>query len=582
MTQDPTPAPVREADDVAERFVVDLAAADPIMATYAGIAGHEDRLPDLTPDGLRRARGAAAPGPRRDAAQRPRPTTASEVAQSSFLERADTSLALSEAHQPQSRINVIDSAAHEHPRRLRPDGDARPRTTGPPSRPGWPRCPQALADYRATLLQEADHGHVSPRRQMVEAAGQIHAWTGRAGSAGDVFAQQVAQATDVPATLESDLAKHAVEASAAFAEFATFLERRAGPTRTRQGGGRPRAVRPRLALLPRQRDRPRRDLRLGLGGAAPHRDRDARDLGDAGRRRRHDRRRRGRPRRRPAPQRIDVRTPSASGCRSSPTAPSPTWPTPTSTSPSRSAGSSAGSRRPTTAASTTRRRRGLHPAGADVVVDPRRRRRRSTPGARSTTVFHEGVPGHHLQCAQTAYRTDLLNRWQRSMCWVSGHGEGWALYAERLMDELGYLVRPGRQARLARRAGDPRDPRDRRHRHAPRAGDPARQPVRLPPRRALDRRAGAGVHAPARPDGRRHDRLRDQPLPRLPAQAPSYKVGERIWLQARDEEQGRARAPPSTSRRSTARPSTSARSASTRCGRRWRGSDRGLEGMPRP
>ena len=28
------------------------------------------------------------------------------------------------------------------------------------------------------------------------------------------------------------------------------------------------------------------------------------------------------------------------------------------------------------------------------------------------------------------------------MCWVSGHGEGWALYAERLMDDLGYLERP--------------------------------------------------------------------------------------------------------------------------------------------
>jgi uncharacterized protein (DUF885 family) len=38
----------------------------------------------------------------------------------------------------------------------------------------------------------------------------------------------------------------------------------------------------------------------------------------------------------------------------------------------------------------------------------------------------EGVPGHHLQVGQTAVRKDLLNRWQRLMCWVSGHGEGWA------------------------------------------------------------------------------------------------------------------------------------------------------------
>ena len=56
-----------------------------------------------------------------------------------------------------------------------------------------------------------------------------------------------------------------------------------------------------------------------------------------------------------------------------------------------------------------------------------------------TTVYHEGVPGHHLQVAQTAVRAETLNRWQRLVNWCSGHGEGWALYSERLMDELGYL-----------------------------------------------------------------------------------------------------------------------------------------------
>jgi uncharacterized protein (DUF885 family) len=56
-----------------------------------------------------------------------------------------------------------------------------------------------------------------------------------------------------------------------------------------------------------------------------------------------------------------------------------------------------------------------------------------------TTVYHEGVPGHHLQIAQNAYRSDLLNRWQRKLCFCSGHSEGWALYAEQLMDDLGYL-----------------------------------------------------------------------------------------------------------------------------------------------
>ena len=60
-----------------------------------------------------------------------------------------------------------------------------------------------------------------------------------------------------------------------------------------------------------------------------------------------------------------------------------------------------------------------------------------------TTVYHEGAPGHHLQVSQTLAEQENLNRWQRLMCWVSGYGEGWAFYAERLMGELGYLDDPG-------------------------------------------------------------------------------------------------------------------------------------------
>ena len=57
----------------------------------------------------------------------------------------------------------------------------------------------------------------------------------------------------------------------------------------------------------------------------------------------------------------------------------------------------------------------------------------------TTTVYHEGVPGHHLQIGQSVYVKDTLNDWRRLASFTSGHGEGWALYAERLMQELGYL-----------------------------------------------------------------------------------------------------------------------------------------------
>lgn len=55
-----------------------------------------------------------------------------------------------------------------------------------------------------------------------------------------------------------------------------------------------------------------------------------------------------------------------------------------------------------------------------------------------TTVYHEGVPGHHLQLGMATYVKDSLNDWRRNLSWNSGHGEGWALYAEGLMAELGY------------------------------------------------------------------------------------------------------------------------------------------------
>ncbi|WAP53416.1 DUF885 domain-containing protein [Arthrobacter sp. ATA002] len=73
------------------------------------------------------------------------------------------------------------------------------------------------------------------------------------------------------------------------------------------------------------------------------------------------------------------------------------------------------------------------PAGEDTF----------TTWKETTTVYHEGVPGHHLQIATATAARGLLNNWRRNICWVSGHGEGWALYAERLMDELGYLSDPG-------------------------------------------------------------------------------------------------------------------------------------------
>jgi len=59
-----------------------------------------------------------------------------------------------------------------------------------------------------------------------------------------------------------------------------------------------------------------------------------------------------------------------------------------------------------------------------------------------TTAYHEGFPGHHLQCGLQVYFADSLSRHHRLLVCCSGYAEGWALYAEQLMEELGYYERP--------------------------------------------------------------------------------------------------------------------------------------------
>lgn len=59
-----------------------------------------------------------------------------------------------------------------------------------------------------------------------------------------------------------------------------------------------------------------------------------------------------------------------------------------------------------------------------------------------STWYHEGVPGHHLQLAQWTHVAGDLSRYQATVGGVSANAEGWALYAERLMDELGFLTDP--------------------------------------------------------------------------------------------------------------------------------------------
>jgi uncharacterized protein (DUF885 family) len=59
-----------------------------------------------------------------------------------------------------------------------------------------------------------------------------------------------------------------------------------------------------------------------------------------------------------------------------------------------------------------------------------------------STAYHEGFPGHHLQVGLQVALAERLTRAHRLLIWNPGYGEGWALYTEQLMDELGLLEHP--------------------------------------------------------------------------------------------------------------------------------------------
>ncbi|MEE4022932.1 DUF885 domain-containing protein [Gordonia sp. PKS22-38] len=145
----------------------------------------------------------------------------------------------------------------------------------------------------------------------------------------------------------------------------------------------------------------------------------------------------------------------------------------------------------------------------------------------TTTVFHEGVPGHHLQIG-AAIVSDDLNAWRKLASFTSGHGEGWALYAERLMADLGWLDDPG-----------------------DRMGMLDSQRLRAA-RVAVDIGVHCGLRAPAALGGGTWDDEKawqfltssvamDRAVLRFelnrylgwPGQAPSYALGQRVWEETR-------------------------------------------------
>ncbi|HEY2549019.1 MAG TPA: DUF885 domain-containing protein [Streptosporangiaceae bacterium] len=512
-------------NEIADRYVEQVAELDPVTATSVGIAGHDDEMTDLSPDGF-----AARAQLDRDAvaalSTAPAETDRERIARTAMLERLGVQVERYDAGYETSELNVLASWVQG----VRQVFDLMPTEGEQAQRNLLARMlavPAAYAELRQTYDQAASAGQVAARRQVERCASQCAEWS----APGKGFYPGLVARTGADGAMLADLERAAAAASAATSELGEFLTRRLLPLAPlADAAGRERyalesrrflgatidldeayawgwaevlrieaemaAVASRIvpdgtlaeavAALdadPQRQITGRENLRSWMQGVA---DQTIAELNGT---------------------HFDIPEPALRiECMIAPTSdggiyytgPSEDW-----SRPGR-----------------------MWWALAEGVQD-------FSTWKELTTIYHEGVPGHHLQTAEANYQAQTLNRWQRLLCWVSGHGEGWALYAERLMAELGYLDDPGnllglldsqllRAARVVVDLG-------------------VHLQLRVPADSAW--RPGEIWNADLAWEFLRARVQTDDEMLRFeldrylgwPGQAPSYKLGERIWLQARDE-----------------------------------------------
>ena len=521
-----TTRPPTDVDRVAEAHVEAVLAASPITATYLGVPGHDTELDDFSPDGYAEQARLARETLRRLEGVDP-VDDVDQVTVASMRERLGVEIESHDAGWDRMELNVIASPLQS----CRSVLDLMPTATSE----DWStiaarlaRIPTALEQWTVTLRESADRGLVTPRRQVAECIDQCDELTASDGFFADLLAGAEADGVPLDESVRSDLERGTKAA-------ATAYERLADELRTHLLDRAPEsdsAGRERYQLASRQflgatvdleetytwgqeeLARITAEMRVtaerilpgaGIGEAMDQLNRDPRY------------RLQGTNALRTWMQeRADEVISETAGTHFD-------IPDPVRTIEARIAPTHTGGIYYTGPSDDFRR------PGRMWWSVPRGVTEFST-WRELTTVYHEGVPGHHLQVAQTVYRRELLNRWRRQMCWVSGHGEGWALYAERLMADLGYMDDPGNYLGLL-----------------------DGQSLRAA-RVVLDIGVHCGFEAPAEVGGGEwtYDKAwsfltthahESEPMLRFelnrylgwPGQAPSYKVGERLWLQLRDE-----------------------------------------------
>ncbi len=518
-----TPRTPTAIDKVAEQWVDTLVALQPTLGTYIGRNDANDRYADLSPDGhdhsatearkILTALESLAPADRVD-----------EVTKADLASELTLELEFHDAQWHLRDLNVIESAAQD----IRQVYDLMPTATVD----DWSvvaarlaAVPEALRGYMSTLREGISKGIVPARRQVVEVAGQITRYTADDGFFAGFIADAAPAEGELPASLARELADSSSAARVAYDELREFLAGTLAPVASDVDGvGRELYAlhsrrflgdeidldetyewgRQELARMVAEQTAIADEILPGstVEEAVAHLEAD------------QSRKLHGTEALQKWMQQTSDRAVAELGathfdipeeirtleCMIAPTQEGGIYYT-----------------GPTDDFSRPGRMWWSVPEGVTEFDTWRE----------LTTVYHEGIPGHHLQIGQAVYNRAELNSWRRLLAGTSGHAEGWALYAERLMQQLGYLDDP-----------------------ANRLGMLDGQRMRAA-RVVLD----IGVHlGKPRLDGtgtwdadyaldfmRQNVNMSDEFVQfevnrylGWPGQAPSYKVGQRIWEQVRD------------------------------------------------
>jgi uncharacterized protein (DUF885 family) len=523
---------MRSIDSIAEDYVERAAALDPALATFAGIAGHDDELPDLSADGFAERAGldrstlaalgaAEAPGLRE------------QTARAAMQERLALAVERYDAGDTTSDLNVIDSWV-QYVREL---FDLMPAEGGEAAATVARRMaavPDAYRQFSQTLLSAARNGRPPARLQVEEVAKQCAAWATPEDS---FYGGLVERLTGVPDSLRGELDAAAREATAATARLGEFLRRELLPLAREKDACGPevyaRASRYFLGAavdlaeayawsweeIARLRAEQARVSSLIRPGATREEAVAILDKDPA-------RRIEGRENFRAWMQELAERTISQLHGKHF-DIPAPAQRIEAMIAPVNDGGIYYSE--PSEDWSRPGRMWWSVPSGLDSFATWKE----------VTTVYHEGVPGHHLQISQALTEQENLNRWQRLMSWVSGYGEGWATYAERLMGELGYLDDdPGAYLGML----------DMQMMPAANVALDIGVHLELEIPRGTGWREGERWNAGTAWEFLRAHSSWDEKRLRFelhrylgwPGQVPSYKLGERVWLQAREEAKARA------------------------------------------